>query len=75
MKMTLEQTQLVGLTMQLDLKAQEYGKLCAELENLKNQNLDPNDEKYAVLKQKFEKNLKEIKKINAELKKLNKKDA
>ena len=74
-KMTLEQTQLVGLTMQLDLKAQEYGKLCAELESLKKQNLDPNDEKYAILKQKFEKNLKEIKKINAELKKLDKKSA
>ena len=75
MKMTLEQTQLVGLTMQLDLETQNYKKLCEELEELKKQNLDPNDEKYAVLKKKFEKNLAKIKKINAELKKLNKKGA
>lgn len=75
MKMTLEQTQLVGLTMQLDLETQNYKKLCEELEKLKEQNLDPNDEKYAVLKKKFEKNLAKIKKINAELKKLNKESA
>ena len=75
MKMTLEQTQLVGLTMQLDLETQNYKKLCEDLEKLKEQNLDPNDEKYAVLKKKFEKNLAKIKKINAELKKLNKKGA
>lgn len=73
MKMTLKQTKLVGLTMQLDLKAQEYDKLCEELEELKKQNLDPNDEKYVILKQKFEKNSKEIKEIKKELEKLNKK--
>ena len=55
MKMTLEQTKLVGLTMELELKTREYKMLCDELETLKKQNLDQNDEKYAVLKQKFEK--------------------
>lgn len=75
MNMTKEQTKLVELTMKLDLKTQEYDKLCLELESLEKQNLNPNDEKYAILKQKFEKNLKEIENINKELKKLNKKSA
>ena len=70
MKMTLEQTKLVGLTMELDLKTREYKSLCDKLEEYKSKNIDPNDEKYAILAQDFLKNQKEIKNIMTELRKL-----
>ena len=70
MKMNLEQTKLIGLTMELELKTKEYHMLCDELEMLKNQNIDPNDERLIPLKDKFLKNQKEIIEITEQLKKL-----
>lgn len=70
MKMTLEQTKLVGLTMELDLKTREYKKLCDELDELKKQNIDPNDERLIPLLDKFVKIKEEIDVITAQLKEL-----
>lgn len=70
MKMTLDQTRLVGLTMQLDLKTREFKMLCEELDSLKGQGLDPNAEEFAELEKKFVENNKEIKEINRQLKEL-----
>lgn len=70
MKMTLEQTKLVGLTMELDLKTREYKKLCEELDELKKQNIDPNDEKLIPLLNKFLKSKEEIDNITKQLKEL-----
>ena len=39
--MNLNQTKLVGLTMELDLKAREYKKLCNKLEQLKQSDINP----------------------------------
>ena len=74
MKMNLEQTQLVGLTMKLDLKAREYKKLCEKLEEYKTQKLDPNSEEYENLLKDFQENQREILKINYQLEKLNKQE-
>ena len=71
MKMTLEQTQLVGLTMKLELKAREYKMLCEKLEQYKQQNLDPNCEEYKTLLKEFKENQSEIVEINKKLAKLN----
>lgn len=68
MKMTLEQTKLVGLTMQLELKTKEYQLLCEEFENLKKQNIGHDDILYVELAQKFLDNQTEIKKIVKKLK-------
>ena len=73
-KMTPEQTKLLGYTMELDLKAREYRMLCAELEEMKRRDIDPNDEALLSLKKRFEQNLREIKEIKAELQKLNSDD-
>lgn len=72
MKMTLEQTKLVGLTMELDLKAREYNKLCKNLEDLKSKNTPLSSPAYVELKNAFEKNKLEIEKITEQLKELNK---
>ena len=69
-KLTLEQTQIVGLTMELELKTKEYQNLCKEFEELKSKQLDPNADEYAILQTKFLKNQKDIKDINEKLKKL-----
>lgn len=74
MKMTLNQTKLVGLTMNLDLKAREYKELCKKFDELKQKNLDPNAPEFETLKQEFIKNLNEIKQINAQLKALKQDD-
>ena len=68
--MNLEQTKLVGLTMELDLKTREYKKLCEKLETLKQSNIEPNDERLVKLKQLFEKNHNEIVDITRQLKEL-----
>ena len=68
--MDLKQTKLVGLTMELNLKVEEYDILCKELENLKKDNIDPNDEKLLELQKLFLQNQEEIMKIKEELKKL-----
>lgn len=66
--MNLKQTKLVGLAMELELKTREYKKLCDELENLKENNINPNDEQLLKLKQLFQKNHKEIVEINQQIK-------
>ena len=67
MKMTLDQTKLVGLTMQLELKTMEYKKLCEEFEEVKKLNIDPNDESLLPLLERFTKNQQEIVEINRQL--------
>lgn len=68
--MNLSQTKLVGLTMELDLKAREYKKLCDELDGLKEKEIDPNDERLLVFKELFQKNHDDIVKINTQLREL-----
>ena len=68
--MNLSQTKLVGLTMELDLKAREYKKLCDELDELKEKEIDPNDERLLVFKELFQKNHDDIVKINTQLREL-----
>lgn len=70
MKMTLEQTKLVGLTMELELKTKEYQSLCKELEELKAQKIDSNDILFVDLAQRFLDNQEEIKKIVKQLKEI-----
>lgn len=69
-KLTLKQTQLVGLTLELELKTKEYQNLCKEFDELKSKNLDPNADEYVILRDKFLKNQENIKSINEKLKKL-----
>ena len=68
--MTPNQTKLVGLTMELELKTMEYKQLCEALDKLKKSNIDPNSPKLLKLKEKFEKNQKEITEINKQLKQI-----
>ncbi len=68
--MNLSQTKLVGLTMELDLKTRKYKKLCDKLEQLKQSDISPNDEKMLELKQLFQKNYDEIVEINKQIKEL-----
>ena len=39
MNLNITQTKLVGLTMELELKAKEYKMLCKQLEKIKNKNM------------------------------------
>lgn len=50
MKMTLPQTKLVGLTMQLELKAKEYNQLCKDIEILKATNSKNSEDFETILK-------------------------
>ena len=68
MKLNMDQTKYVGLTMELDLKTREYKMLCDKLEEVKELNVDPNDERLLWLKDMFEKNNKEISEIIRQLK-------
>lgn len=68
--MNLSQTKLVGLTMELDLKTREYKKLCDKLEQLKQNNINPNDEKLLELKQLFQKNHDKIVQINKQIREI-----
>lgn len=68
--MNLRQTKLIGLTMELDLKAREYNKLCSNLDKLKENNIDPNDERLLKVKDLFLKNHDDIVKINNQIKEL-----
>lgn len=70
MKMTLEQTKLVGLTMELELKTMEYKKLCERLEKYKQQGIEPNAQELVDLREEFLNNNKEITEINKKLKEL-----
>ena len=68
--MDLAQTKIVGLTMELDLKAKEFKMLCEKLEEAKKRITDPNDERLLWFKELFERNNKEITEINKQLKEL-----
>lgn len=68
--MNLNQTKLVGLTMELDLKAREYKKLCDKLDELKERKIDPNDERLLAVKELFQKNHDDIVEINRQIKEL-----
>lgn len=68
--MNLSQTKLVGLTMELDLKAREYKKLCDKLENLKQCRIDSNDERLLVVEELFQKNHDDIVNINTQIREL-----
>ena len=70
MKLTLNQTKLVGLTMELELKTKEYQSLCKELEELKAQKIDSNDILFVDLALRFLDNQEEIKKIVKQLKEI-----
>lgn len=70
MKMTLNQTKLVELTMQLELKTKEYKILCDKLEKLKEQGIDPNSKDLIELRRDFIKNNQEIADIKNQLKEL-----
>ena len=68
--MNENQEKIVGLTMELDLRAREYKMLCDKLDKLKEENIDPNDERLIALKEMFITNSEEIKEINDKLRKL-----
>lgn len=72
MKLNITQTKLVGLTMELDLKAREYKMLCKQLEKLKKRNINPNDKKLLIVKEMFEKNYEEVSEINKKINELKK---
>ena len=65
--MNLSQTKLVGLTMELDLKAREFKTLCDKLDKLKENGVNPNDERLNTVKELFQKNHDEIVKINTQI--------
>lgn len=70
MNLNITQTKLVGLTMELELKAKEYKMLCKQLEKIKNKNINPNDENLLVVKEMFQKNYEEVVEINRKIKEL-----
>lgn len=70
MNLNVTQTKLVGLTMELELKAKEYKMLCKQLEKIKNKNINPNDENLLVVKEMFQKNYEEVVEINRKIKEL-----
>lgn len=74
MKMNLNQAKLVELTMELDLRAREYKKLCDKLEQLKEKGINPNDKILIGLQQAFQKNQNDILKINKQIEKIKKQD-
>lgn len=53
--MDLEQTKILELTMQLDLKAKEYKVLCKKLEELEKQGIPDNSQEYIKLRELFQK--------------------
>lgn len=66
--MNLTQTKIVGLTMQLDLKAKEYNMLCMQFDELDSDIANKNNDKQLKeLKEKFEKNHDEIQNIIKQL--------
>jgi len=70
--MDLIQTKLIGLTMQLELKAQEYNLLCEKFEKLKIDNIEENNSELLNLRDEFQKNHDEIAEINEQLEVLGK---
>lgn len=72
MKLSASQTKLVGLTMELDLKAKEYKILCEKLAKLKENNIDEKNVIFIQLKEEFWQNYEEIVNINKQIKELEK---
>ena len=70
----LVQTKTVGLTMKLNLKAKEFNILCNKLDELKQKNIDPNNERLLEIKELFVKNNEDISDIVNQLKELNQKN-
>lgn len=70
MRINLNQTKLIGLTMELDLKAREYKKLCNRLEKLKEDNIDGNSSELLELRDLFQINHDKIVEIKKQLKDL-----
>lgn len=70
MRINLNQTKLIGLTMELDLKAREYKKLCKKIEKLKENNIDDNSSELLDLKNLFQTNHDEIVELKKQLKNL-----
>lgn len=70
MRINLNQTKLIGLTMELDLKAREYKKLCNRFEKLKENNIDDNSSELLELKNLFQTNHDEIVELKKQLKNL-----
>lgn len=68
--MNSSQAKFVSLIEELNLKAKEYNKFCDKLEQLKQTDINPNDEEVLKLKQLFQKNRDEIVEINRQLKEL-----
>ena len=68
--MNLNQTKLVGLTMELDLKAREYKTICDKLDDLKEKEIDPNDERLLAIKELFQRNHEDIVEINRQIKEI-----
>ena len=68
--MNLSQTRLVGLTMELDLKAREFKTLCDKLYKLKVNGENPNDERLNAVKELFQENHDEIVKIKTQIKEI-----
>ncbi len=68
--MNENQEKIAGLTMELDLRAREYKMLCDKLDKLKEENIDPNDERLIALKEMFITNSEEIREINDKLRKI-----
>lgn len=69
--MKLEQTQIVKLTLELELKTKEHLNLCKKLDEFKNQKIDKNSEEYKTFLKEFQNNREQIIKINRKLKYLN----
>lgn len=70
MRLNKNQTKLVGLTMELDLKAKEYKILCEKLDKLKKDKIDEDDDILMNLKKEFLQNYQEIVEINRQIKEL-----
>lgn len=72
--MDLKQTKLVGLTMELDVKAREHKKLCNRLEKIKHDHINTNSENLIQLEKLFKRNYDEVIKINEQIKELKKEE-
>ncbi len=56
--------------MELDLKTRKYKILCDKLDKLKENKIDPNDERLLVVKELFQKNHDDIVEINRQIKEI-----
>lgn len=65
-------TKIIGLTMELNLKAKEFNILCNKLEQLKKKNIDANDERLLEIKKLFINNNEDILLINKKINELKK---